>query len=517
MSALPSSMSALPTSMSAPPTSMSAPVTNMYSWSIEKGSTVSAQSTNTPPVASYRSMASAFFGDGLFEAAHRMVDTNTDVRAKNMYTSHMTMLSSQAINGQAMAVNMSAPPSSMSALPTSMSAPPTSTSAPVTNMYSWSIENGSTVSAQSTYMPPVASYRNMASEFFGDGLIEAAHRMVDTNTDVPVKNMYTSPMPMSSQAINGRAMAVNMSAPSMESRVSAAALNCNISTPALKMMPLHSNSSSTNKNIPSVHTAASYRFAPYTADSSRKNKSHQMLFTDHSAVPSSLDHNRKMALITEYQMKSETLDLKCQQELYQQTDPVIIAAINNKYTALQKVLDAEAFSMAENLANHHPGSIVPNRDSFPGPFNTNGLPGTSTQQFAQFPASQRDSFPGPFNAHQLPATSAPQMAQPYMEPWIQREKPKISRLAKRIMKRFYERNVEHPYPTSSTCVIIAQATGQDLDQIKKWFNNRRRRDKKTKSFTQIKVARKDQKGQLKEQEDQLRQDIIDIKSIYGQH
>ena len=71
-------------------------------------------------------------------------------------------------------------------------------------------------------------------------------------------------------------------------------------------------------------------------------------------------------------------------------------------------------------------------------------------------------------------------------PW---NKP-LSVLAVRVMQSWYDRNAEHPYPSHDTCTVMAQAGGITVEQVKKWFANKRLRNGQTKSIKEIARRRK---------------------------
>ena len=63
-------------------------------------------------------------------------------------------------------------------------------------------------------------------------------------------------------------------------------------------------------------------------------------------------------------------------------------------------------------------------------------------------------------------------------------------LAVRIMTNWYDRNSEHPYPSYETAEVMAKAGGITVEQVKKWFANRRLRLGHTKHITEIAKRRK---------------------------
>lgn len=66
----------------------------------------------------------------------------------------------------------------------------------------------------------------------------------------------------------------------------------------------------------------------------------------------------------------------------------------------------------------------------------------------------------------------------------------VNVVAIRIMRNWYERNSEHPYPSYETAEVMAKAGAISTDQVKKWFANTRRRLGDTKTITEIAKRRK---------------------------
>lgn len=66
----------------------------------------------------------------------------------------------------------------------------------------------------------------------------------------------------------------------------------------------------------------------------------------------------------------------------------------------------------------------------------------------------------------------------------------LNPVALQIMSNWYDRNSEHPYPSYDTAEVMAKAGGISVEQVKKWFANRRLRKGDTKHITQIAKRRK---------------------------
>ena len=67
---------------------------------------------------------------------------------------------------------------------------------------------------------------------------------------------------------------------------------------------------------------------------------------------------------------------------------------------------------------------------------------------------------------------------------------KFDEVASRILSSWYERHLEHPYPDHVTLQVLSETGGVTVEQVQKWFSNRRMRDKNTKSLTEIAARRK---------------------------
>ena len=94
------------------------------------------------------------------------------------------------------------------------------------------------------------------------------------------------------------------------------------------------------------------------------------------------------------------------------------------------------------------------------------------------------SFPQPTISPvaQIPESGANSKKNPWNKP--------LSAVAVRVMQNWYDRNSEHPYPSHDTCAVMAQAGGITVEQVKKWFANKRLRNGQTKSIKEIARRRK---------------------------
>ena len=70
-------------------------------------------------------------------------------------------------------------------------------------------------------------------------------------------------------------------------------------------------------------------------------------------------------------------------------------------------------------------------------------------------------------------------------------KPKaLNDTAVRILTNWYERHIEHPYPTVSAAEVLAKAGGITTEQVKKWFANKRMRNANTKPQREMAAAQR---------------------------
>ena len=82
--------------------------------------------------------------------------------------------------------------------------------------------------------------------------------------------------------------------------------------------------------------------------------------------------------------------------------------------------------------------------------------------------------------------------EPYAQPPTPvnvRRKTPLPDLAIQIMSAWYTSNVEHPYPSYAACEVLAKGGSVSVEQVKKWFANRRLRDRNTKTLAQIALRR----------------------------
>ena len=64
-------------------------------------------------------------------------------------------------------------------------------------------------------------------------------------------------------------------------------------------------------------------------------------------------------------------------------------------------------------------------------------------------------------------------------------RPNFSKRAIRLMEDWYETHLEHPYPTGTIIDNLANQGNVTIEQVKKWFANKRNRCNNTRTLTQI--------------------------------
>ena len=70
-----------------------------------------------------------------------------------------------------------------------------------------------------------------------------------------------------------------------------------------------------------------------------------------------------------------------------------------------------------------------------------------------------------------------------------RPKP-LNDQAVRIMTNWYERHIEHPYPNASAAEVLAKTGNITVEQVKKWFANKRMRSANTKPQREMAAAQR---------------------------
>ncbi|XP_063419007.1 uncharacterized protein LOC134701816 [Mytilus trossulus] len=71
------------------------------------------------------------------------------------------------------------------------------------------------------------------------------------------------------------------------------------------------------------------------------------------------------------------------------------------------------------------------------------------------------------------------------QPSIIKPRPQLSKKAIRVMEDWYENHLEHPYPSGTVIDQIAVQGNVTVEQVKKWFANKRNRSNNTRTLTEI--------------------------------
>ena len=69
-------------------------------------------------------------------------------------------------------------------------------------------------------------------------------------------------------------------------------------------------------------------------------------------------------------------------------------------------------------------------------------------------------------------------------------RPHLNKEAVKIMEDWYEQNFDHPYPSSATYDMLAIRGNVGVEQVKKWFANKRNRTHNTRTLTEIAMKKR---------------------------
>ncbi|XP_046555152.1 homeobox protein ceh-20-like [Haliotis rubra] len=72
----------------------------------------------------------------------------------------------------------------------------------------------------------------------------------------------------------------------------------------------------------------------------------------------------------------------------------------------------------------------------------------------------------------------------FLVPGVKR-RPPLSKRAVQLMEGWYQSNLHHPYPSAIVCESLAVAGNVTVDQVKKWFGNKRNRSSNTRTRSEI--------------------------------
>ena len=69
-------------------------------------------------------------------------------------------------------------------------------------------------------------------------------------------------------------------------------------------------------------------------------------------------------------------------------------------------------------------------------------------------------------------------------------RPHLNKEAVKIFEEWYQQNLEHPYPNSAVYDLLAVKGGVSVEQVKKWFANKRNRTHNTRTLTEIAMKKR---------------------------
>lgn len=76
---------------------------------------------------------------------------------------------------------------------------------------------------------------------------------------------------------------------------------------------------------------------------------------------------------------------------------------------------------------------------------------------------------------------------------VNRSRPVLNRRSLKFLEEWYDDHLQHPYPTAEQVEFLARTSRLTVDQVKKWFGNKRSRSKNTRSLTEIAKVKRRQK------------------------
>ena len=66
-----------------------------------------------------------------------------------------------------------------------------------------------------------------------------------------------------------------------------------------------------------------------------------------------------------------------------------------------------------------------------------------------------------------------------------KRRPPLSKRAVKLMESWYQANLHHPYPSATVCEALALSGAITVEQVKKWFGNKRSRKCNTRPRSEI--------------------------------
>ncbi len=144
--------------------------------------------------------------------------------------------------------------------------------------------------------------------------------------------------------------------------------------------------------------------------------------------------------------------------------PTVQPIVNHFFDSLQHALINEVEQQMQSLSHDLPLSHTP----------CPGYPQATTQTEHNF------TLLNPRVQSETLATQVPPYRDVDMPPAKKRKGKALNKVAVDIMNKWYEQNLQHPYPSTDTAEVIAQKGNITAEQVKKWFANKRMRTANTK-------------------------------------
>ena len=298
--------------------------------------------------------------------------------------------------------------------------------------------------------------------------------------------------------------------------------------------------------FPSRRESRNNRYSPYPTNTSHRNT--QIPLTVRIAhFTAYCVQVQNFALLNQYHTQAAKVESKRYQVLCQQSQsPTYTKSINNMYDCYHGIiLDQMEQNLQGKNSTSQAGSIPLNMDSssqqedlsplaaarrlaamqssmdgvaqaWTSATETPPVDGAlaSSQPSSSVLAADRSQSNG--NTQASDSIQSPSQVLPIV-PQEQQESGGANSKAVDIMDKWYLRNYHFPYPTQRILDIISEATGLSVNQVNKWYSNRRQRDGNVKTAgerTQLRRERAQHGAAAQEQEEvALRQDIQNIMNM----
>ena len=260
------------------------------------------------------------------------------------------------------------------------------------------------------------------------------------------------------------------------------------------------------------------RYSPYRTNTSHKNPLIPLTvriahFTAHCVQV------QNFALVNQYHMQAAKVESKRYQVLCQQSQsPAYTTAINNMYDCYHGViLDQMERNLQGDYSVIQTGPVKFTVDSSSQEdmspraaakrlaamqSSTDGVVGTSATEAPPIDGALASSqvLPSVHAANRLQfdttqaSISTPSRQSPPVLGVLSQEQQDIGSANSpvvQILNRWYLRNYHFPYPTENIFNIVSEATGLSVNQVNKWYSNRRQRDENVKTAGERAQLRKE--------------------------